>query len=1197
MRESPEMIKAQETLAKIREKKVSADERSALAVKLASLMLHEAHKTETSKEKKLHARLARLMNDPQGKVFTTALTDQAFRSHSVSKVANQVDFLLGKHGIPRYLSLIDRLKLSIFKLFNTSLPSLLIPLMRFTLRKDMSTVILPGEEKSLGSHMEERRRQGVRINLNHLGEAVLGEAEAKKRLNIYLHTLSKPEVEYVSVKISTIFSQINLLDWAGTLEVLSDRLRELYRMAITHPYICLDGSKKQKFVNLDMEEYRDLHFTADLFCKILDEPEFYNYSAGIVLQAYLPDSHMIQQTLTKWAVERKAQGRAPIKIRIVKGANLAMEKVESSLKGWPQAPYTSKGEVDANFKRMVTYGCIPEHAKAAHLGIGSHNLFDIAYAMLLREENGVQEEVCFEMLEGMATHISRVVKSLTGDLLLYCPAAKQEEFQNAMAYLIRRLDENTGPENFLRHSFELTSNNEQWKQQVELFERACLDMNRVSTLPRRTQNRLDTPRAPLLDAPFQNEPDTDWSLANNRQWAAELLLTWKDRSHSPIPVVIGGKEIYTQQVGIGKDPSRSPSSTSQPFYTFSMADSALAELALQTAEKAQASWAAISVKERSHLLATVAQELRKSRQELIGVMIGDGGKTIPEADTEISEAIDFAEYYRRSAEELDILEEISWEPKGTILVSTPWNFPCAIPAGGILAALATGNCVIFKPSRDTVLVAWVLAGAFWRAGISKEVLQFLPCPGVPVGNKLVSDSRVAAVVLTGSTETARHFAKIRPGLDLLAETGGKNGIILSSLCDRDLAIKDLIQSAFGHSGQKCSAASLAICEGEVYDDPDFLDQLRDAAASLPVGSAWDPKSRVTPLIHPPGKDLLRALTELDPGESWLLKPGQDPQNPNLWSPGIRLGVKEGSWCHQTEFFGPVLSLMRAENLDHAIRLANGTPYGLTAGLHSLNERDYKPWINSIEAGNLYINRGITGAIVRRQPFGGTKASSFGPGAKAGGPNYLIEFMHASKKQNPHQEGSLSPKVLELSAFLEEQLSLLGELSSWEATLHSYAYWWALLKNPSDLSQLRGQDNFFYHIPHKQMDLRLLGEESLLNVGRTCAAALTCGTPLKISTAPHKHAYLRRWTDLQGLSVIEETEEQFVARVQEAQIKRLRLLTPPSPELLKAAAETGTTLLTRPVLAAGRLELLHFLRELSLSVDYHRYGNLGDREEK
>ncbi len=305
--------------------------------------------------------------------------------------------------------------------------------------------------------------------------------------------------------------------------------------------------------------------------------------------------------------------------------------------------------------------------------------------------------------------------------------------------------------------------------------------------------------------------------------------------------------------------------------------------------------------------------------------------------------------------------------------------------------MAAGNAVVLKPAPEAVLVGWELASCLWNGRRPARILQFLPCPDDEIGRGLVTDPRVGGVILTGSVETARLFLGWRPDLPLFAETSGKNAIIVTSLADRDQAIRDLVRSAFGHNGQKCSAASLAICEAEVYDDPDFRRQLRDAAASLAVGSAWELDQSVTPLTQPPGAALRRALTVLDEGEEWLLEPRAAADNPQLWSPGIKLGVRPGSFFHRTECFGPVLGLMRADTLDQAIDLANAQPFGLTSGIQTLDDREIARWVDRIEAGNLYVNRPITGAIVGRQPFGGWKASSVGPGAKAGGPNYVLQL--------------------------------------------------------------------------------------------------------------------------------------------------------------------------------------------------------------
>lgn len=1180
--------KAKEILTSVKGKQLTVAERSQLSIKLAGLLLDEANVTAKSKELNLQAELARMMDDPMGKAFTTAMADEGFRSHVPSRTVDQLIFLIKKYGIPRYLSFIKRTQLFFFKWIGPLFPSFLIPLVRKKLRKETSSVIMLGEPEDLIQHIQQRQKEGIRINLNHLGEAILGEQEAMHRLDIYLNDLANPEIEYISVKISTICSQLNLLSWQETLAILCKRLKLLYRAARDHTFIRRDGTAISKFVNLDMEEYRDLHLTVEAFQQTLEDPEFYALSAGIVLQSYLPDSYPIQQRLSAWARQRVAAGGAPIKIRIVKGANLAMEQVEASLRGWAQAPYPTKAEVDANFKRMVIFGCAAENAAAVNLGIGSHNLFDIAHAMILRAENQVEKYVTFEMLEGMAEQIRRVVQEVSGGMLLYCPAATEEEFQNAVAYLTRRLDENTAPENFLRHLFGLVTNTPEWNHQSALFLKSCEDMQQVYAGPRRIQNRQVEPLHPEIRAFFENEADTDWSLRQNRMWIESHLHQWASRIHPIVPLVIGEEEIITKdKLGIGEDPAH----PKKILYQYSLANQDHLEKALRIASNAAMQWQETTIDERNSLLAEVAQKMRQHRADLIAAMVADTGKTVAEADVEVSEAIDFAEYYRLSAKEWLALPDIKWRPKGTVLVAPPWNFPCSIPAGGILAALIAGNCVIFKPAAESVLVGWQLVRIFWEAGISKKVLQFITCEDEPVGSMLVRDPRIACVVLTGATDTAKLMLRLRPGLDLVAETGGKNAMIISNMSDRDLAVKDLVQSAFGHAGQKCSACSLAICHAEVYDDPQFRKQLRDAAASLQVGSQWDLSTRINPLIRTPNPVLMRGLTTLDDGEEWLLEPKVDPHNPNLWSPGIKLGVQPGSFTHQNELFGPVLGLMRAESLKQAVKLANGTRYGLTSGIHSLDEREQDYWSQNVESGNCYINRGITGAVVRRQPFGGCKESSFGFGAKAGGPNYVTQLMIPSQAVLPQQTSRI-PEVLQPLTHYLLKNGGLGDV--WESSLASYQFFKeTYFDKKHDPSKVLGQDNYLMYRSHPHVLFRIQSQDALKDVLRVIAAAIICKTPLEVSGDPIMPDLMI--LKLPNVKFIPETEKHLIARLEKNGIRRMRLISAPSEELQNALANNAINVNLAPVLANGRLELLHYLREMSLSFDYHRYGYLGKRE--
>lgn len=1166
------------------------------AVELAEALLREARAQQTAEERAQARKLARMMADPHGKELTIALADQAFRSRRPERIADQLAHLLERYGVPHYMDWWERVALVLGGAMAHYLPSLVVPPIVNRLRHETQNVILPGEEEDLRRYLEERRRAGMRLNLNQLGEAILGEAEATRRLEAYLALLARDDVEYISVKVSSVFSQIDLVAFRPTVARVAQRLRALYRAAARHRYRHPDGRVTPKFINLDMEEYRDLDLTVTAFREVLDEPEFVPLSAGIVLQAYVPDSHRVQRALTAWALARRAGGGAPIKLRIVKGANLAMERIEAAVHGWPQAPYPTKIEVDANYKRMLEYGCRPEHAKAVHLGIASHNLFDIAYGLVLRDVHGVEPWVEFEMLEGMANHQARAVQARAGGLLLYAPVVRAEDFHSAIAYLVRRLDENTAPENFLRHVFDLEPGSAEWIAERDRFLAAFEVKATVSDAPRRTQDRRAEERAgPIvrpLDARFENDPDTDWTLAANRAWIDDVVDRWRERPPEDVPLQIGGELRKGAREAEGRDPSR----PGRAAYRYALAGHADVDRSLTVAREAQPTWAARPIAGRDAVLEACAAHIGRRRGDLIGAMIVDGAKTVTEADAEVSEAVDFARCYARTLREsAGELGDCRMEPLGVVVVTPPWNFPLSIPAGGVLAALAAGNAVVLKPAPEAVLVGWWLASCLWDAGVPRQVLQFLPCPDDEVGRGLVTDPRVGGVILTGSVETARLFLGWRPDLPLFAETSGKNAIVITSLADRDQAIRDLVRSAFGHNGQKCSAASLAICETEVYDDPDFRRQLRDAAASLEVGRAWEPTSRITPLTQAPGLALRRALTVLDEGEEWLLEPRPAAANPQLWSPGIKLGVRPGSFFHRTECFGPVLGLMRADDLDHAIDLANAQPFGLTSGIQTLDDREIARWIDRIEAGNLYVNRPITGAIVGRQPFGGWKASSVGPGAKAGGPSYVLQL--ARWRQVTLPAGDEEPLSEAMTVLLARCLAALPDANAralLRVSVASYARAWRQhFSREHDPSAIRGERNAFRYRPCRRVIARgtTARPEAAAALCQVVLAACVAETPLTLSLSPDSESWA--WlAECGGVELAVEAEAGFVERLAHPEeAERVRVWEPISTAARAAANGTGVTVIDAPVLANGRLELRWYVREQTVSRVLHRYGSV------
>ncbi len=1187
-------------------------------IRLAEFWQNRANELLNDKERSLQEMMMRLLSSPMDKVILTQMMDQSFRSDNNARVADQINTLMRRYGIPGFFTPIEKLLMRLFLAVGRRVPQISVPRIIEKMRSDSSQSIIAGEADVLHAHLQERKAEGVRMNLNHLGEAVLGEGEADYRLKMYVDDMKNPEIEYISVKISTIYSQISSLAFDHSVEILKQRLAVLYHAAQHHFYTRKDGVQTSKFVNLDMEEYRDLDITRAAFTQTLDMPEFKDHAAGIVLQAYLPDSADIQIELTEWARKRVENGGAPIKIRIVKGANMEMELLESALHNWPLAPYDTKLDVDANYKRMVDFGMQPENIRAVRLGIASHNLFEVAYAFTLAKRLGVGDLVTFEMLEGMADHVQRAVHESTGDVLLYAPVATREQFINAIGYLVRRLDENTAEENFLRHSFNLKTGSPAWEFLKNQFIASYHHRNYVSRIPKRFQNRMTETFPETMGTfytrEFINEPDTDWSLKPNREWAESIRESWKKNpGDAPylIPVVVAGQEIRNDRpTGDCRDFSQITES-GEPLLTarYVMAGEADIRQAVAAAAADPDGWRRKSAQARHEILSRVAMELRKARAALIGAAAANTGKVFSESDIEVSEAIDFAEFYPHSVGTFSDMAHIRCSGKGVGVVISPWNFPIAIPCGGILASLSAGNTVIFKPASAAVQVAWELCQCFWRAGISKNTLQMLPCAGASTGAALIRHPDVDYIILTGGTNTGMRILQERPGISLAAETGGKNATIVTAMSDRDQAIKNVIQSAFGHCGQKCSATSLLILEDEVYNDSVFKKQLVDAVQSMTVGSAWAFENRMGPLIQPPSGDLLRALTTLEPGESWALKPRNIGGNPRLWTPGVKWDVRAGSYTHMTEFFGPILAVMRARNLDEAINMVNQTGYGLTSGLESLDVREQAVWKRRVRAGNLYINRGTTGAIVLRQPFGGMGKSALGSGIKAGGPNYVSQFMNFEEVAFPTvgaiQTDSellrLSQRwrnKLEARQFPGLETDINKAIRAVQSCLYRAEQDFGIEK---DYFHLRGQDNIVRFLPVGTVVIRIHEDDSLFeSLTRIAAARIAGCTPLvsippALDNAVTQFLGSRDAADLmKDVRMLHQTDAALIQWI--PQIQRIRYAQPHRvPDaVMKAAAHAGFYIARTQVFMEGRIELLQYMLEQSICDNYHRYGNLGER---
>jgi RHH-type proline utilization regulon transcriptional repressor/proline dehydrogenase/delta 1-pyrroline-5-carboxylate dehydrogenase len=625
--------------------------------------------------------------------------------------------------------------------------------------------------------------------------------------------------------------------------------------------------------------------------------------------------------------------------------------------------------------------------------------------------------------------------------------------------------------------------------------------------------------------------------------------------------------------------------------------------------------------DRAKILRAVARALESRRGELIEVAASETGKVFAEADVEVSEAVDFANYYAATARELDRVSGAVFVPAALTVVAPPWNFPVAIPAGGVLAALAAGSGVVFKPAPQARRCAAVVAEAVWEAldaeGIERDILALVDIDEKEQGQQLIAHPDVDRVILTGSWETAQLFRSWRRDLPLLAETSGKNAMIVMPSADLDLAASDLVKSAFGHAGQKCSAASLAILVGPVARSERFARQLIDAVRSLRVGAPSDPLSEVGPVIETPRGKLDWALTTLEEGESWLVAPELIDGSADgdtaalagrLWRPGIRVGVRPGSRTHLEEFFGPMLGIMHASSLSEAVELQNAVAYGLTAGLYTQDPVDLELWLDQVEAGNLYVNRGITGAIVQRQPFGGWKRSSVGAGTKAGGPNYLIGLGSWRPSGGGAPSSTLHLRGLDgrITSLIESaQPSLDYESFEWlrRGALSDAVAWDREFGRVKDVARLGVERNLFRYRP-VEVSVRATKDAAWQALLRVVVAGVRAGGAMTISAPVGLPAGVRRALGDLDVAVFVESDEQWIERLQVAradgETPRVRLVGPSASvagihDALVTATEGDVDIpvYAGEVTTAGRIELLPFLREQAVSITAHRFGNPDD----
>ena len=847
--------------------------------------------------------------------------------------------------------------------------------------------------------LRKRRAQGIGFTVDLLGEAVVSEQEAGEYATRCLELLEHlgretrgwtdplgknaelfPVVN-LSVKISALYSQMSPADPADAIAHLAPKLRPILRRA----------RDLGAFVNFDMEGFAHKNATLELFRTLFSESEFRDWPhVGIVIQAYLRDAADDLLGLIDWG---RARGTR-FAVRLVKGAYWDFEKIKSRQNGWTCPVFLQKPESDFNFELLTRI--LLENESTVTAAFGSHNVRSIAHAQALADELGIdRSRFEFQLLYGMAGPVKRALVEMGYRVREYCPVG---ELLPGMSYLVRRLLENTSNEGFLRAKFsENVSEDELLRDPADLISQGPNGARHVEVSGNGAS--LDTPPGDT----YENAPLVNFVYEQNQDRMREALAHVRTQLGQKYPLVINGEKVWTEKTIA----SINPSSPEDVVGHVAEAGIPEAERAVKAARDAFEKWSRTSFETRCRLLERAADIMHRRRFELSALEVFEVGKAWAEADGDIREAMDFCRFYAHEMRLIGrprltqhVLGEESYQhywPRGVALIIAPWNFPMAILCGMTTAALVTGNTVIMKPAEQSAVIGAMLMEIFEEAGVPPGVLNYLPGKGSVMGAHLVDHKDVDLIAFTGSREVGLRIwesaGKTREGQRelkrVICEMGGKNAVIIDADADLDEAIVDTIYSAFGYQGQKCSACSRLIILEEIY--PRAIERLLNAAASLRVGNPEEPGITVGPVIDGTAHKRILEYIDIGKNESRLAFQRADvPQKGFFIPPTIFTNVSPKTRIACEEIFGPVLSVMKARDLDEAFEIANSTEFALTAGFFSRSPANIERAKAEIVAGNVYVNRSCTGAVVGRHPFGGFKMS--GGGTKAGGADYLLQFV-------------------------------------------------------------------------------------------------------------------------------------------------------------------------------------------------------------
>jgi RHH-type proline utilization regulon transcriptional repressor/proline dehydrogenase/delta 1-pyrroline-5-carboxylate dehydrogenase len=859
------------------------------------------------------------------------------------------------------------------------------PVIRLAVRQAMRIM---GHQFVMGRNIGEalkRAKRGAgaafRYSFDMLGEGALTARDAARYLEAYRKGIEVigaagpyPDIfsaPSISVKLSALHPRYEHAKRARIMAELAPRILELARQA----------KARGVGLTIDAEEADRLELSLDLILAIHADPSLEGWEGfGLAVQAYLKRAPFVLDTLI--AAARQHGRRIPV--RLVKGAYWDAEIKRAQIDGHAGFPvFTRKPNTDVSYlacaRRML------EAADALYPMFATHNAHSIAAVHHMAAGRDFE----FQRLHGMGEDLYDEVvgaNRLGVPCRVYAPVGSHEDL---LPYLVRRLLENGANSSFVNRIVD---------ERIAPAELVADPVALVSGFDFKPHPRIPQP-ANLFGAERKNSMGVNLASDIDLKALSDAInASFEDWRATPL---VPGAEATGAAIAVSN-----PADRRESVGCWIPADAATVERALVNAVAAQPAWDRLPAASRATILEHAADLLESRIGQYIALCTKEAGKSIPDGVAEVREAVDFLRYYAVQARRLfgqpeqlpgptGESNELHLHGRGVFVCISPWNFPLAIFMGQVAAALAAGNSVIAKPAEQTSLVGFHAVKLLHEAGVPPEVLQFLPGDGATVGAALTRDARVAGVAFTGSTETARAINRAMAARDaaigvLIAETGGQNALIADSSALPEQLVKDVISSAFGSAGQRCSAARILFVQTDIADK--VLEMLAGAMDELRVGDPGLLSTDVGPVIDEDARGILEAHAERMGREAKLIKQvelGDDCEHGCFFAP--RAFEIDSLARLQREVFGPVLHVIRwrAEDLDAVIDAINATGYGLTLGIHSRIDESVERIASRARVGNCYVNRNMIGAVVGVQPFGGEGLSGTGP--KAGGPHYLLRF--------------------------------------------------------------------------------------------------------------------------------------------------------------------------------------------------------------